>query len=123
MNKVTKKEIYTRDGGNLDEAPVAVLLGIRSKTLGLDCGNCGFKTCGALKKAKGYCAFNITDLGIALGSAVNAASLHHADNRIMYSIGMAAKNLKLMGTKTKIIYGIPLSVTGKNIFFDREKKK
>ncbi|PIU66569.1 MAG: hypothetical protein COS84_05570 [Armatimonadetes bacterium CG07_land_8_20_14_0_80_40_9] len=62
---------------------------------------------------------HLVDLGIALGSAVSIASNHRVDNRIMGRIGLAAQKLKLLGEEVSIIYGIPLSVSGKNIFFDR----
>ncbi len=38
----------------------------------------------------------------------------------MYTIGMAAVQLELLGPEVKIAHGIPLSATGKNIFFDRK---
>jgi uncharacterized ferredoxin-like protein len=60
----------------------------------------------------------LIDLGIAIGSAVKIASELNVDNRIMYSIGRAAMNMKLL--KADEIQGIPLSVKGKNIFFDRK---
>ncbi|MEM4028071.1 MAG: DUF2148 domain-containing protein [Desulfurococcus sp.] len=64
---------------------------------------------------------SIVNLGIALGSAVKTASLLNIDNRIMYSIGVAAQELGLIDTD--IVYGIPLSVKGKNIYFDRKFPK
>lgn len=57
------------------------------------------------------------DLGIALGSAAKIASELNVDNRIMYRIGAAAKRLGM--TEANITQGIPISATGKNIFFDR----
>ncbi len=39
------------------------------------------------------------------------------DNRMMYTVGAAAKSLGLLDSD--IIIGIPLSVTGKNPYFDR----
>ena len=57
------------------------------------------------------------DLGIALGSAVKTAADLNIDNRMMYTIGSAAKALGLLDAD--VIIGIPLSVSGKNIFFDR----
>ncbi len=60
----------------------------------------------------------LIDLGIALGSAVKVASELNVDNRIMYSIGRAAMKIGLM--KADEIQGIPLSIKGKNIFFDRK---
>jgi uncharacterized ferredoxin-like protein len=35
----------------------------------------------------------------------------------MYSIGVAAKELKLLNAD--VVYGIPLSARSKNIYFDR----
>ena len=60
----------------------------------------------------------LIDLGIALGSAVKVASELNVDNRIMYSIGRAAMKLEFL--KADEIQGIPLSIKGKNIFFDRK---
>ena len=60
-------------------------------------------------------------LGIAVGSAVRTASLHNVDNRVMYSAGVTALALGLLGDCT-VAYGIPLSASGKNIFFDRKEK-
>ncbi len=45
------------------------------------------------------------------------------DNRIMYTVGQAVLEMGLLGEEVKIAYGIPLSVSAKNPFFDREKKK
>ena len=59
------------------------------------------------------------DLGIAIGSAVSVLSDKKVDNRVMYSIGRAVINLKLLGDDVTIAYGIPISIAGKNPFFDR----
>ncbi|MFC1957077.1 DUF2148 domain-containing protein, partial [Chloroflexota bacterium] len=56
-------------------------------------------------------------LGIALGSAVKLASELNVDNRMMYTIGATAKKLGLLDSD--IIIGIPLSATGKSVYFDR----
>jgi uncharacterized ferredoxin-like protein len=56
-------------------------------------------------------------MGIALGSAVRTAGLLCADTRIMYRIGVAARRLGLIDAD--YVMGIPLSATGKNIYFDR----
>ena len=61
--------------------------------------------------------FQAIDLGIALASAVKMASELNIDNRMMYSIGVAAKAMKLLDSD--IIVGIPLAVMGKSPFFDR----
>lgn len=62
----------------------------------------------------------LIDLGIALGSAVKVASKLNVDNRIMASIGRVAKKMELL--KADEIQGIPLSIKGKNIFFDRKSE-
>lgn len=59
----------------------------------------------------------IVDLGIAIGSAVKTASILNIDNRVMLSVGRAAQELKLI--EGSIVYGIPISVRGANIYFDR----
>ncbi|MFA5783030.1 MAG: ferredoxin domain-containing protein, partial [Bacteroidales bacterium] len=45
---------------------------------------------------------------------------HRVDNRIMYSVGLAVTEMELLGKDVKIVYGIPLSATSKNPFFDRK---
>ena len=69
------------------------------------------------------CAVRMTDLGIAAGSAVKTAQIHNVDNRLMFTGGVAARDLGLLGRECTVAYAIPLSATGKNIFFDRESKK
>jgi uncharacterized ferredoxin-like protein len=60
----------------------------------------------------------MADLGIAVGSAAKTAQIHNADNRVFFSAGVAALSLgHLPGCTTA--YAIPLSISGKNIFFDR----
>ncbi len=60
----------------------------------------------------------LIDLGIAIGSAVKVAGELNVDNRVMRSIGVAALQMGLL--KADEALGIPLSVTGKSIFFDRK---
>jgi hypothetical protein len=50
-------------------------------------------------------------------SAVKLASELNIDNRIMYTIGAAAKKIGLMDSD--VIFSIPLSTTGKSPYFDR----
>ena len=112
---------FERDAGNVDKAAVVLLLGQRVKPLGpKPCGFCGFKDCEDNLKNSGLCAISIGDLGIALGSAVSVAAAPHVDNRIMFTLGRAAINLNLFDDKeVRVAYGIPISVSGKNPFFDR----
>jgi uncharacterized ferredoxin-like protein len=113
---------FARDAKNLEVAPVAVIIGTKIEPIGLNyCGFCGAEqTCEDLIKKKGICTYNPLDLGIAIGSAVSVANSHHVDNRIMHSIGYAAIKAGLLPKEVQIAFGIPLSVTGKNPFFDRK---
>jgi len=111
-----------RDAGAIEPVKVVVVLGTTLKPLGVPgCGYCGFGNCEGMQKANGMCVFNAGDLGIAVGSAAGVAAAHHVDNRVMYSIGRAAINLKMFSSDVKIAYGLPLSATSKNPFFDRPK--
>jgi uncharacterized ferredoxin-like protein len=65
----------------------------------------------------------MADLGIAIGSAVKTAQVHNADNRVMYSVGVAARSLGILPEECSVAYAIPLSATGKNIFFDRPSSR
>jgi uncharacterized ferredoxin-like protein len=93
----------TRDSGNVKDSGAVVLIGVDFDDPREDWMNF---------KAK------LIDLGIALGSAVKTASDMNVDNRIMVTIGRAAIKMGLM--KADEVQGIPLSIKGKNIFFDRK---
>lgn len=112
---------FERDAGNIEKSDVLFLVGCEIMTIGLKkCGLCGFPDCTAKSRfSKVPCVFNAGDLGIAVGSAVSVAMDHRIDNRIMYSAGLAAIELKWLGEEVKIAYGIPLSVSSKSPFFDR----
>ena len=114
------EEFIRRDAGNVDACPCIVLIAATSKPFGLNnCSMCGFKNCGEMQKAGANCVFNITDLGIALGSAVSVAADNRIDNRIMYSAGRGAVRMGLFPEDVRICYGIPLYTGSKSIFFDR----
>ncbi len=122
MREIAAKEnrpSMARDAGNIERSPAIVLIGVEANTAGLNCGFCGKPTCEALEESGGICSFNSIDLGIATASAAETAGLFHLDNRVMYSIGRASLDLGLFGPKVKQALGLPLSVTGKNPFFDR----
>ncbi|HWQ65741.1 MAG TPA: DUF2148 domain-containing protein [Methanospirillum sp.] len=133
MNEIGTRigfSFFLRDAKNISAASGCVLIGSRgTEHVGLNCGGCGFQTCGLMADAyancdrdtlfKGpVCIIRMADLGIAVGSAVKTAQIHNADNRILFSAGVAALSLDLLPGCTTA-YGIPLSITGKNIFFDR----
>ncbi len=124
---------FERDARSVRKSPVILLVGVRGTRPKkpedpLNCGACGYESCAAFiraEKRRGedftgpICISEALDLGVALGSAVKVASQMNVDNRLMYSIGAAAKELELLDAD--VIIGIPLSVTGKNIYFDRPK--
>lgn len=115
-------EYFVRDAENILHSEVVVLLGTGIKPGGIKyCGYCGFTDCAEKTKHPGFpCAMNTGDLGIAIGSAVSVAMDERVDNRIMHSVGIAAADLYLLGEDIKIVYGIPLFVGSKNVFFDRK---
>jgi uncharacterized ferredoxin-like protein len=122
---------FKRDAEALRKSPAVILIGVKGTMPKkpenpLNCGACGNETCADFIKAekrKGedfvgpICIFEAVDLGIALGSAVKMASDLNMDNRLMYTIGVAAKDLELLDAD--VIVGIPISLTGKNMYFDR----
>lgn len=112
---------FERDAKNLENADALVLFGSDLESMGLKfCGMCGFENCAEKRKHPQIpCVFNSGDLGIALGSAVSVAMDNRIDNRILYSAGQAALNMNIFPSSVKIAHGVALSVSKKNIFFDR----
>lgn len=99
-------------------AQAVVLIGTDQKQCGVPhCGFCGFGECGGCRTVGGNCAFAYVDLGIAVSSAATVAAVDMTDNRVMYSVEKAAAEMEY--GKNMLWLGIPLSVSGKNIFFDR----
>lgn len=118
--KETGEDFYARDAGNVDNSYCVVLIWAKDEPIQLThCGLCGFKNCKENRKAGASCAFNVTDLGIAVGSAVSLAADHRIDNRVLFSAGKGAARMGIFGDEIKVCYGIPLSVSSKSIFFDR----
>jgi uncharacterized ferredoxin-like protein len=128
--KSTELAGFKRDADNVRSSAAVLLIGVSRNPkrieLPLNCGACGYKNCKDLlaagkKKGEDFtgpvCIFQAIDLGIALGSAVKLAGELNIDNRIMYTVGAAAKKLNLLDSD--LIIGIPLSVLGKNPYFDR----
>jgi uncharacterized ferredoxin-like protein len=98
IGKENKLPLRIRDAGNVRNAQLVALIGVSYQA-------------GPLKELK------LVDLGIALGSACKIASYLNVDNRIMRSIGEAAEKMKLL--QADYVLGIPISIKGKSIFFDR----
>jgi uncharacterized ferredoxin-like protein len=115
---------FLRDAETIKSVPALFFIGTKIDRIGLKgCGFCGYENCDENKAHNGICAFNTHDLGIAVGSAVSVAADHRVDNRILFSAGKAALNLGLFNEEVKIAFAIPLSVSAKNPFFDRNIQK
>jgi len=116
---------FERDGQNTLDSEVVVLIGIKDADVAdLNCGACGAENCILINTFDGQfkgpnCALRLLDMGIALGSAVKIAGLMNVDNRVMYRVGVVAREMKLVDAD--FVMGIPLSATGKSIYFDRSK--
>ena len=130
VEKGNKLPSFARDAKNARNALAVLLIGVtgepKNPKVPLDCGACGYSGCAEFseaQKAEGedfrgpLCVFQALDLGIALGSAAKTAGLLNVDNRIMYSIGAAARKLKLL--PSDVVMGFPLSISGKSPYFDR----
>ncbi len=116
----TKQDYFLRDANGIEKASCVILLGATNKYHKVaHCGIYGVQNCGNAKRLGVMCAYNIGDLGIAIGSAVTVAKNHNIDNRIMFSAGKAAENLKYFTDDVTLIYAIPLSISEKNPFYDR----
>ncbi len=128
--KGSKASFFARDAQGVRTAEAVLLIGVTGEPKKpknpLDCGGCGYSGCAEFLEVKTtegedfrgpLCLFQSLDLGVALGSAARTANAFNIDNRMMYSIGSAARRLKLL--KADVIVGFPLSVSGKNPYFDR----
>jgi uncharacterized ferredoxin-like protein len=122
------KQNFDRDAANVAASRAVVIIGLKnSSSLGLNCGACGFPDCKTFDRAERVdgdflgpiCSYRLIDLGIAVGSAVKTAQIFNVDNRIMYRVGVTARWMGMVNWD--YLFGIPLSATGKNIYFDREK--
>ena len=111
-----------RDAENILQADAIMIIGTRQMPHGLNCAHCGFATCDS-KPLDIPCALNMVDLGIAIGSACATASDLRVDTRVMFSAGLAAQRLKMLGDDCGHILAIPVSATSKNPFFDRKPKE
>ena len=120
----TGRKNFDRDGANVAGSTAVLLVGLKdAAAVGLNCGACGFEKCIEPNTFEGQfrgpnCALRLLDLGIAIGSAVKTASLFNVDNRIIQRIGVVARETGL--TDADFVMGIPLSATGKSIYFDRQ---
>jgi uncharacterized ferredoxin-like protein len=128
--KSTNEAYWLRDASNIENSEALLLVGLsKAVTAGYDCGGCGYPTCAEFSKNRqmkekemGYtgphCVMRMMDIGVALSSAAKTASLLNVDNRVQQRVGAAAKSLGYI--KSEVVMGIPVSITGKSIYFDRQ---
>lgn len=126
----TNEAYWLRDASNIENSQALLLVGLSEPvTAGYDCGGCGYPTCTEFSKNRevreremGYtgphCVMRMMDIGVALSSAAKTASIMNIDNRIQQRVGAAARALGLI--KAEVVMGVPISIGGKNIYFDRQ---
>ena len=130
LGKEVTLDFFRINGEQVKESDATLLIGVEGqKVLGINCGGCGYASCAEMAKAAKAgndkkalypgpnCVLKLTDLGIAVGSAVKTASIHNVDNRVMFSAGVTALQMGLL-KGCSIAYGIPLKASGKNIYWD-----
>lgn len=122
MHEETGMGFLMRDAENILSAEAMLIVGTRQQVQGLNCAHCGFPTCES-KPAAVPCAINSVDVGIAIGSACATASDLRLDTRVMFSAGLAAQRLGLLGEGCGCVMAIPVSASSKNPFFDRKPKQ
>jgi uncharacterized ferredoxin-like protein len=128
--KSTNEAYWLRDASNIENSEALLLIGLNKPvTAGYDCGGCGHNSCEEFSKNRqmqekkmGYsgphCIMRMMDIGVALSSAAKTASMLNVDNRVQQRVGAAARELGYI--QAEVAMGIPVSITGKNIFFDRK---
>lgn len=128
--KSTNEAYWLRDASNIENSQALLLIGLsKPVTAGYDCGGCGYPTCAEFSKNRqlheknmGYtgphCIMRMMDIGVALSSAAKTAGLLNIDNRVQQRVGAAAKAIGLI--KAEVVMGIPVSISGKSIYFDRQ---
>ncbi|GAB4388175.1 MAG: DUF2148 domain-containing protein [Thermodesulfovibrionales bacterium] len=121
---------WLRDASNIENSQALLLVGLDEPvTAGYDCGGRGYPTCAEFsngrelkEKEMGYtgphCAMRMIDIGVALSSAAKTAGLLNVDNRVQQRVGAAARALGLI--KGQVVLGVPISITGKSVYFDRQ---
>lgn len=126
----TNEAYWLRDASNIGNSQALLLVGLKEfNTAGYDCGACGYPTCEEFRKNRqaqdkemGYsgphCVMRMIDIGVALSSAAKTASLLNVDNRVQQRVGAAARALGFI--KGEVVMGVPVSITGKSIYYDRQ---
>jgi uncharacterized ferredoxin-like protein len=129
-----KEAIWHRDADTAEKLDLVLFIGLAEwYPPQYDCGACGFGTCAEFLQARPkhqtetssdwqfdgpICQLRCIDLGIAVGSAAKTASLNNIDTRCQTRIAAAARHLKII--KADVAVALSMSVSHKNIFFDKK---
>jgi uncharacterized ferredoxin-like protein len=126
----TNEAFWLRDADNIEHSEAVLLVGLKKfQAAGYDCGACGFPTCAEFVKERGpsdkemgytgpHCVMRMMDIGVALASAAKTAGLLNIDNRVQQRVGAAARALGLIDAE--VVMGVPVSISGKSIYYDRK---
>lgn len=128
-----KQSIWFRDAETAEKLDLVLFIGLAKWYPPVyDCGACGFATCAEFLRAREHqkpegledwefpgpiCQLRCIDLGIAVGSAAKIASLNNIDARCQTRIAAAARHLGII--QADLAVALSMSVSHKNIFFDR----
>jgi|SRR5436190_13020086 len=129
-----KDAIWHRDADTTEKLDLVLFIGLAEwYPPQYDCGACGYGTCAEFLQARPrhktdsssdwqfdgpVCQLRCIDLGIAVGSAAKTASLNNIDTRCQTRIAAAARHLKII--KADVAVALSMSVSHKNIFFDKK---
>jgi uncharacterized ferredoxin-like protein len=129
-----KQPIWYRDADTAERLDLVLFIGLAKWYPPVyDCGACGYATCDEFLRAAPrhltpnsadwefagpICQLRCVDLGIAVGSAAKVASLNNVDARCQTRIAAAARHLGII--RADLAVALSMSVTHKNIFFDKK---
>ena len=129
-----KAPIWFRDAETTEKIDLVLFIGlVKWYPPVYDCGACGYATCAEFLRAREHqksqgsedwefpgpiCQLRAVDLGIAVGSAAKTASMNNVDARCQTRIAAAARHLKII--EADLAVALSMSVSHKNIFFDRK---
>jgi uncharacterized ferredoxin-like protein len=129
-----REAIWFRDADTAEKLDLILFIGLCGwYPPQYDCGACGYGTCAEFLQAKPkyssatsaewqfngpVCQLRALDLGIAVGSAAKTASLNNVDTRCQTRVAAAARHLGVI--KSDLAVALSMSVSHKNIFFDKK---
>lgn len=128
-----KAPIWFRDAETAEKLDLVLFIGLAKWYPPVyDCGACGYATCAEFLRAREHqkpegiedwefpgpiCQLRCIDLGVAVGSAAKIASINNVDARCQTRIAAAARHLGII--QADMAVALSMSVSHKNIFFDR----